>query len=88
MEGIQKDVNAIQQHMMELQLSTVIETSVIVKTNKEETKYFFDVLVNINGEFEPAIEAVNFNSAICYLSGLSVGYEMAMADTFKKIHQN
>jgi hypothetical protein len=88
MEGIQKDVDAIQQYMLELQLSTGIETCVVVKTNKEENQYFFCIMVNVNGEFEPAVDDMDFDSTVCYLTGLSIGYELAISSSFRKIHSN
>lgn len=88
MEGIQKNVDSLQQQMTDLQLQTGIETSIIVKTNQKETDYFFTVLVNINEKFEPAVENVDFEGATCYLYGLSIGYELSVADNFRKISNN
>lgn len=88
MEGIQKNVDALQQQMMDLQLQTGIETSVIVKTNEKETDYYFTVLVNINEKFEPAIEDASFDCVSCYLYGLAIGYELSIADNFRKISNN
>lgn len=88
MEGIQKNVDSLQQQMVDLQMTTGIETSIIVKTNIEETKYYFDIMVDVNGKFEPAVEEVDFEAATCYLYGLGIGYEMSIADNFRKIHSN
>lgn len=88
MEGIQKDINELQQQMLELQLSTGIETKIVVKTTEDETEYYFCIMINVNGEFEPALDEVNFDAATCYLSGLTIGHEMAIANSFRKIHSN
>lgn len=88
MEGIQKDIDTIQKYMLDLQLATGIETTVVVKTTKEEDEYFFTILINVNGEFEPAAEDLDFDSVICYLSGIMIGHDLAMGHMFKKIHSN
>lgn len=88
MEGIQKDVDALQQQMLELQLCTGIETSITVLTTEDETEYYFTIQVNVNGEFHEAAVQLDFNSAVCYLTGLSIGYDMAIASSFRKIHSN
>lgn len=88
MEGIQKDIDEIQKYMLDLQLATGIETSVVVKTTKEEDEYYFTILINVNNIFEPAAEDLDFDSVICYLSGLMIGHDMAIGSVFKKIHSN
>lgn len=88
MEGIQKDIDEIQKQMLELQMATGIETTVVVKTTKEEDEYYFTILINVNEEFQPAAEDLDFDSVICYLSGLMIGHDMAIGSVFKKIHSN
>lgn len=88
MEGIQKDIDTIHKYMLDLQLATGIETTVVVKTTKEEDEYFFTILINVNGEFEPAAEDLDFDSVICYLSGVMIGHDMAMGGLFKKTFLN
>lgn len=88
MEGIQKNIDSIQKKMIELQLATGIQTNVVVKTTKEEDAYYFSIMIDIDDEFQYAVEDASFESAMCYLSALMIGYDMAVDSLFKKTHSN
>ena len=86
MERIQKDVAALQEQVLDLQMMTGIETKIVVEPIDND--YYFNIQININGDYITALDEASYDESCCYLAALMTGYDIALASAFKKIHAN